>query len=79
MAEVKKNPCWITTEEAADILGVTRQTVNKMLKKDKFEHATFVKGAAKKILYLLYKAEVEQMAAERQGKAAPEPVAPITF
>lgn len=65
---------WCTTEEAAAMLGVTKQAVHKMLKNGEFKSA---RALGAKPIYVLGRAEVEGIALRRRAaqQAAEEPAA----
>jgi len=57
---------WVTCTEAAHELGISRQSVNRMVQDGKFEtlHAL---GGAERPLYVIRREEITKLAAARHG------------
>lgn len=55
---------WVTATEAAEIFGVSRQTVNQMIRAGEFE-SLHVLGPPNKVQYVLARKEVERIRKNR--------------
>ena len=57
---------WMTLPTAATMLGVSKQTVHNMVAAGRFESVHTLSGPSKRNIYVVRRAEVERMLAERE-------------
>lgn len=58
---------WVTCSQAADILGISRQSVNRMIVDREFE-TTHLLGLGERPIYVVKTSEVEQRKQQRAAK-----------
>lgn len=61
---------WITCTQAADILGITRQSVNRMVNAGEFKT---LHRLGERPIFVLKKGEVDKMSTTRTFRKAPKP------
>lgn len=68
VADVPLLPGWILVAEAADILGLSKQTVHTLIRLGKFKTLHRLGSSPDKSIYVIRAAEVRALATERNAK-----------